>query len=50
MYSSTERDLFHKGALTAGMQNDDEGLSSIILVGQCLLVKMLITFQTHGRF
>ena len=60
MHSSTERDLFHKGALvlqdpwvctlTAGMQNGDEGLSSIILAGQCLLVKILITRQTHSRF
>ena len=33
-----------------GMQNDDEGLPSIILVGQYLLVKMLITLEPHGIF
>ena len=30
-----------------GIQNDDGGLPSIILAGQCLLVKMLITLEPH---
>ena len=29
------------------MQNNDEALSSIILVGRGLLVKMLLTLETH---
>ena len=33
-----------------GMQNDDEGLLSSILAGQCLLVKMLIALEPHGIF
>ena len=32
------------------MQNGGEGLSSIILAGQGILVKMLITFEPHGIF
>ena len=32
------------------MQNGDEALSSIILVGQGLLVKMLITLEPHNIF
>ena len=30
------------------MQNDDKGLPSIILSGQDLLVKILITLEPHG--
>ena len=33
-----------------GMQNGGEGLTSIILAGQCLLVKMLILLKPHGIF
>ena len=33
-----------------GMQNGDESLSSIILAGQGLLVKMNITLEPHGIF
>ena len=32
------------------MQNGDEGLPSIILVGQGLLVKMLLPLEPHGIF
>ena len=32
------------------VQNDDEGLPSIILAGRGLLVKMLITLELHGIF
>ena len=32
------------------MQSDDEGLLSIILDSQSLLVKMLITLELHGIF
>ena len=32
------------------MQNDDEGLRSIILASQGILVKMLITLEPHGIF
>ena len=33
-----------------GMQSGGEGLPSIILAGQSLLVKMLITLEQHGIF
>ena len=33
-----------------GMQNGDKGLLSIILAGQGLSVKMLITLEPHGIF
>ena len=33
-----------------GMQNSYKGLPSIILAGQCILVKMLITLEMHGIF
>ena len=33
-----------------GMQSGCEGLPSIILAGQCILVKMLITLEPHGIF
>ena len=36
--------------LATGKQNGDEGLRSIILVGQGLLVKMLITLEPCGIF
>ena len=32
------------------MQNGDKGLPSIILAGQCLLVKMLIILKTHHNY
>ena len=32
------------------MQNGDEASPSIILAGQALLVKMLITLEPHGIF
>ena len=32
------------------MQNGDEALSSIILAGQGILVKMLITLEPHLNF
>ena len=32
------------------MKKDDEASPSIILAGQALLVKMLITFEPHGIF
>ena len=32
------------------MQNVGKSMSSIILAGQCLLVKMLITLEPHGIF
>ena len=32
------------------MQNGDEASPSIILAGQALLVKMLITLERHGIF
>ena len=32
------------------MQNSGEGLPSIILAGQGILVKMLITLEPHGIF
>ena len=31
------------------MQNGDKGLPSIILIGQGLLMKMLITLEPHGK-
>ena len=33
-----------------GMQNSDEALPSIILAGQGLLLKMLITLEPHHTF
>ena len=33
-----------------GMRKGDEALPSIILAGQALLVKMLITLEQHGIF
>ena len=34
--------------LTTGKGNGDEGLPSIILAGQGILVNMLITLEPHG--
>ena len=40
--------FYHPSA--TGMQKGDEASPSIILAGRALLVKMLITLESHGIF
>ena len=47
MFESDFADLFILTLSSHGMQNGEEALLSIILVGGCILVKMLITVETH---